>query len=109
MSESRKRLRALLATPPVKAPEKRPRVGLVLSGGGARGFAHIGILRALEEAGVAVPNLCRQGVCGECRVPVRAGRPLHRDLYLSEAERAAGDAVMCCVSRSLDDELELDL
>lgn len=67
------------------------------------------LLTALEEAGVAVPNLCRQGVCGECRVPVRAGRPLHRDMYLSGTERAAGDAVMCCVSRSVDDELELDL
>ncbi|HEX2060464.1 MAG TPA: cyclic nucleotide-binding and patatin-like phospholipase domain-containing protein [Thermoanaerobaculia bacterium] len=29
-------------------------VGLVLGGGGARGFAHIGILRALQEAGVPV-------------------------------------------------------
>ena len=29
-------------------------VGLVLGGGGARGFAHIGTLRALEEAGVDV-------------------------------------------------------
>ncbi|MBK1665922.1 cyclic nucleotide-binding protein [Rhodospirillum rubrum] len=29
-------------------------VGVVLSGGGARGFAHIGVLRALEEAGVPV-------------------------------------------------------
>jgi NTE family protein len=28
--------------------------GLVLSGGGARGFAHIGVLRALKEAGVIV-------------------------------------------------------
>ena len=27
----------------------RPRLGLVLSGGGARGFAHIGVLKALEE------------------------------------------------------------
>ncbi len=33
-------------------PSARPRVALVLSGGGARGFAHIGILRAFEEAGV---------------------------------------------------------
>jgi dimethylamine monooxygenase subunit B len=67
------------------------------------------LLSALESAGIAVPNMCRQGVCGECRVPVTAGRPLHRDLYLSESERAAGDSVMCCVSRSLDDDLELDL
>ena len=29
-------------------------VGLVLSGGGARGFAHIGILRALQECGIPV-------------------------------------------------------
>jgi len=29
-------------------------VGLVLGGGGARGFAHIGVLRALIEAGVAI-------------------------------------------------------
>ncbi len=29
-------------------------VGLVLSGGAARGFAHIGVIRALEEASVAV-------------------------------------------------------
>ncbi|MCB1647691.1 MAG: patatin-like phospholipase family protein, partial [Pseudomonadales bacterium] len=31
-----------------------PRIGLVLSGGGARGLAHIGVLRALEEQGVRV-------------------------------------------------------
>lgn len=29
-------------------------IGLVLSGGGARGFAHIGVMRALNEAGIAV-------------------------------------------------------
>ncbi|MCI0397956.1 MAG: patatin-like phospholipase domain-containing protein [Chloroflexi bacterium] len=29
-------------------------VGLALSGGGARGFAHIGIIRALEEAGIPI-------------------------------------------------------
>ena len=29
-------------------------VGVVLGGGGARGFAHLGVLRALDEAGVAI-------------------------------------------------------
>jgi ferredoxin-NADP reductase len=71
--------------------------------------AGVSLLAALEDAGIAVPNMCRQGVCGECRVTVTAGRPLHRDLHLADSERTAGDAVMCCVSRSLDDELELDL
>jgi NTE family protein len=30
------------------------KVGLVLSGGGAKGFAHIGVLKAIEEAGVRI-------------------------------------------------------
>lgn len=34
--------------------ENRPKVGLVLSGGGAKGYAHIGALKVLEEAGVQV-------------------------------------------------------
>jgi len=32
-------------------------VGIVLSGGGARGFAHIGVIRALREAGIPI-DLC---------------------------------------------------
>lgn len=35
----------------MERPGQDIRVGLVLSGGGARGFAHIGVLRALERAG----------------------------------------------------------
>ena len=32
----------------------RPRIGLVLSGGGARGIAHIGVLRVLEELHIPI-------------------------------------------------------
>ncbi|HND14949.1 MAG TPA: patatin-like phospholipase family protein, partial [Pseudomonadales bacterium] len=32
----------------------RPRIGLVLAGGGARGLAHIGVIRFLEEHGIRV-------------------------------------------------------
>lgn len=32
----------------------RPTVGLVLSGGGAKGFAHIGVLKVIEEAGLPI-------------------------------------------------------
>lgn len=35
-------------------PRRAPRVALVLSGGGARGLAQIGVLQALEEAGVSI-------------------------------------------------------
>ncbi len=31
---------------------KRPKIGLVLSGGGAKGFAHIGAIKVFEEAGL---------------------------------------------------------
>lgn len=34
--------------------QQQPRVGLVLSGGGAKGFAHIGVLKELEKAGVQI-------------------------------------------------------
>ena len=35
-------------------PAGRPRIGLALSGGGARGFAHVGVLRALEAMRIPV-------------------------------------------------------
>lgn len=41
-------------TPPVPPPPVRrpPRIGLALGGGAARGFAHIGVIQVLEEAGI---------------------------------------------------------
>ena len=33
-------------------------VGLVLGGGGARGFAHVGVLKALQEANIPVDMIC---------------------------------------------------
>jgi NTE family protein len=39
----------LFLTLPVLAEEQlHPRIGLVLSGGGARGAAHVGVLKVLE-------------------------------------------------------------
>jgi NTE family protein len=37
-----------------KAESARPKIGLVLSGGGAKGLAHIGVLKVLEESGLKV-------------------------------------------------------
>jgi NTE family protein len=39
---------------PHASASQRPRVGLVLSGGGARGFAHIGVLKVLQELRVPI-------------------------------------------------------
>lgn len=33
---------------------KRPKIGLVLSGGGAKGLAHVGVLKVLEAAGIKI-------------------------------------------------------
>lgn len=67
------------------------------------------LLDALTGAGVPVASLCRQGVCGECRLAVRGGELEHHDLYLSPAERDAGATIMACVSRCAGGELELEL
>ena len=32
--------------------QKQPKVGLVLSGGGAKGFAHISVLKEIDKAGI---------------------------------------------------------
>ncbi len=42
---------------------KKPRIALVLSGGGARGYAHIGVLRALVDAGISFSTIagCSMG------------------------------------------------
>lgn len=41
--------------PPDQQPaQQRPRVGVVLSGGGAKGAAHIGVLKYMEEQGIPV-------------------------------------------------------
>ncbi len=37
-----------------KANKERPKVGVVLSGGGAKGIAHIGVLKILEEVGMPI-------------------------------------------------------
>ncbi|WP_170110678.1 patatin-like phospholipase family protein [Flavilitoribacter nigricans] len=44
-------LRAQTPDTTLRTPE-RPRIGLVLSGGGAKGMAHIGVLKVLEEVGI---------------------------------------------------------
>ena len=50
-----------------------------------------------------------QGVCGMCETRVLDGVPDHRDMLLSESERASGDVMMLCVSRAHTQTLTLDL
>lgn len=96
------------------APEQDPgspfRVGLASSGRVIDVPSGVSVLQALTDAGVAVPSLCRQGVCGECRIPVRSGVVEHRDLVLSREEKEAGEAMLSCVSRAAEGTtIEVDL
>ena len=47
-------LAELAETPASIPPDQRPRVGLVLAGGGAKGGAHIGVLKVIEELHVPI-------------------------------------------------------
>lgn len=49
-----KKLLILLFFPALLFAQNQPKIGLVLSGGGAKGFAHVGVLKELEKAGVQV-------------------------------------------------------
>ena len=44
--------------------EERPKVGLVLAGGGALGFAHIGVLKVLEDNGIHVDYIAGTSMGG---------------------------------------------
>lgn len=78
--------------------------GLVLTVPGDRS-----ILSTLLDAGVQVLSSCQEGTCGTCETDVLAGTPEHHDSLLTEEERAEGETMMICVSRSAGGRLVLDL
>ena len=67
------------------------------------------VLQVVTEAGVQVDFSCQEGTCGTCETDVLDGTPDHRDSLLSEDERASGDTMLICVSRSCGPRLVLDL
>jgi ferredoxin-NADP reductase len=93
----------------LSGPERDFDVVLAGSGRTVRVPAGVSILKAVEEAGVPVLSSCREGTCGTCETGVLDGEPEHRDAVLTEAERAAGDVMMICVSRCRGERLTLEL
>ena len=67
------------------------------------------IVEVLRANGIGITTSCEQGACGTCRVAVIEGEPEHRDVHLSDAEKARGDCLMACVSRARSKRLVLDL
>ena len=67
------------------------------------------ILDTLRDNGFDTPFSCTEGVCGTCETRVLEGVPDHRDLILTEAERASNKTILICCSGSKSDKLVLDL
>ncbi|MGY3528303.1 PDR/VanB family oxidoreductase [Bradyrhizobium sp. USDA 4452] len=67
------------------------------------------IIEALEAAGLDVLYDCRRGDCGICQCGVIAGVPDHRDVILSDDEKASNKVMQICVSRAKSERLVLDL
>lgn len=67
------------------------------------------ILDVVTEAGIDVMHDCEEGICGSCETKVIEGDVDHRDYVLTTQEKAKGDCMMVCVSRSACPRLVLDL
>ena len=66
-------------------------------------------LEVLEDAGFDIPVSCGQGICGTCLTRVVDGQPEHRDLFLSDEEKARNDQFTPCCSRARSACLVVDL
>lgn len=97
---------------------KRPRIGLALGSGAGRGWAHIGVLRALERAGVEVDVICGTSVGALVGGVYLAGRLdeleewvrklnmlrllRYLDIRVTGGGLIAGDRLMTRLERDLD-------
>jgi vanillate O-demethylase ferredoxin subunit len=67
------------------------------------------IVDALATVGIKVAMSCEQGVCGTCLCNVLDGVPDHRDVFLTDEEKADNDQILLCCSRARSDTLVLDI
>lgn len=67
------------------------------------------IVSALQAIGVKIQVSCEEGVCGTCLTNVLSGVPDHRDVFLTDEEKADNDQMLLCCSRACSPRLVLDL
>lgn len=71
--------------------------------------ADVSVVEALRKEGIDILTSCEQGVCGTCLTRVLEGEVDHRDMYLTDEEKAANEQFMPCCSRAHSKLLVLDL
>ena len=57
------------------------------------------VLEAAIDAGINLPYGCRNGACGSCKAKLISGKVMHNDYQgsaMTDAELAAGNALLCC-------------
>jgi NTE family protein len=78
-------------SPNGNAPRPRPTFGLALGGGGARGLAHVGVLKALDRAGIrpdVIAGTSMGGLIGGAYAAGFSGRAIEREVMeLASASR----------------------
>jgi vanillate O-demethylase ferredoxin subunit len=94
---------------PAPAPEVSFEVCAAASGISAQVQAGESIVNVLRANGVHIETSCEEGHCGTCMTEVLEGQPEHRDSFLTADEKAAGNRILPCVSRSCSARLILNL
>ena len=67
-------------------------IGLVLSGGGARGYAHLGVWRAIEEFGIPIDYFCGTSM-GALAAAAFAMPMVYADMFRTSIEVANADSL----------------
>ena len=73
--------------PPAAGPAGRPKVGVALGGGFARGIAHLGVLRVLEEERIPVDYLAGTSAGAMLAIAYASGHPIHEIVAQARATR----------------------
>ncbi|PGT76586.1 PDR/VanB family oxidoreductase [Bacillus sp. AFS040349] len=98
-----------LFTPPDFGPTHSFKVELRKSKQLLEVSAEDSLLETLLRFNIQAPYSCKIGGCGSCRVDVLDGKIDHRDFFLTDHEKQAGDSILTCVSRGQSNCLVLDL
>lgn len=82
------RVREFAYTEPAAGePPKRPRVGVALGGGFARGIAHLGVLSVLEKENIPVDYLAGTSAGAMLAIAYASGHPIHEIIAQARATR----------------------